>query len=638
MQFLPSFLSLTFLALCADATANSCVNQYYQCGGSNWTGATECCDGYYCSTANPYYAQCVVATNTKTTSTSSKTTSSSTSSKTTLTKNNDKQNNLTVTTSQSKSSSSSTNSDTSSSKTSTSKAITTSTPSSDSSNFFAYAKCGNLNTNYKYKCGSSYPAADIYFDNISSSTEGVYEVTLHFSVASCPSLSNLGELKIIGLDSPDSGTIILYSLNSKVYKITSDDEVCDWSVTFKVNANSYNDDYCMSSFQIQYDWFTSGASTNDKSSWSYNSNYDYLIACNIDNQNNAQADAPLYCFKEYQSSASSSATIAVESSSQSSSSSSPISNELSSSSTTDESSSLSSSQVPLTSTSVSSYESSSQVSESSIAPSATSSLSFSILTAKTAIQYTSSSAYTELITSSSSSSSSSETSEITSSSSTSTTNGSTSSQSTQSTSSHTSSLYQKCGDDETKFGSKCGSSYPCADLSVDSITSAGGDNIEVTISFSSSDCLSLYSLSSLKITGLDLDDESAEIYSLNDGYYNLGEDEVCKWTWSFVTTAEVSGSSLCLPAFGVSYTWFTDGADTTDEGSWAYDSSYSYKVGCEIDSDNTSVDDAPLYCLDLSLISSTTTSTTAKSSSSKKKTSTATTTDGQAVTTATSTA
>ncbi|KAH7193777.1 glycoside hydrolase superfamily [Fusarium flagelliforme] len=37
------------------------VKQYYQCGGKNWTGATECEKPYKCVEMNPYYHQCVKA-------------------------------------------------------------------------------------------------------------------------------------------------------------------------------------------------------------------------------------------------------------------------------------------------------------------------------------------------------------------------------------------------------------------------------------------------------------------------------------------------------------------------------------------------------------------------------------------------
>ncbi|PYH96095.1 glycoside hydrolase [Aspergillus ellipticus CBS 707.79] len=39
------------------------VNQYYQCGGANWTGPTECASPYTCVVQNPFYSQCVSTSN-----------------------------------------------------------------------------------------------------------------------------------------------------------------------------------------------------------------------------------------------------------------------------------------------------------------------------------------------------------------------------------------------------------------------------------------------------------------------------------------------------------------------------------------------------------------------------------------------
>ncbi|KAJ5938695.1 hypothetical protein N7466_001829 [Penicillium verhagenii] len=44
----------------AAATATGAlVAHYYQCGGTNWTGATTCESPYTCKVQNPYYSQCV---------------------------------------------------------------------------------------------------------------------------------------------------------------------------------------------------------------------------------------------------------------------------------------------------------------------------------------------------------------------------------------------------------------------------------------------------------------------------------------------------------------------------------------------------------------------------------------------------
>ncbi|GMF06847.1 unnamed protein product [Ambrosiozyma monospora] len=42
----------------ASGSSSSLVPLYYQCGGSNWTGATQCVDGATCASQNDYYHQC----------------------------------------------------------------------------------------------------------------------------------------------------------------------------------------------------------------------------------------------------------------------------------------------------------------------------------------------------------------------------------------------------------------------------------------------------------------------------------------------------------------------------------------------------------------------------------------------------
>ncbi|POS79240.1 Cel74a [Diaporthe helianthi] len=41
------------------ASAGGVAAIYYQCGGSNWTGPTQCEAGSYCKEQNPFYHQCV---------------------------------------------------------------------------------------------------------------------------------------------------------------------------------------------------------------------------------------------------------------------------------------------------------------------------------------------------------------------------------------------------------------------------------------------------------------------------------------------------------------------------------------------------------------------------------------------------
>jgi xyloglucan-specific exo-beta-1,4-glucanase len=43
----------------STSTATCTVGQYYQCGGSAYTGCTHCATGYTCSVQNSYYSQCL---------------------------------------------------------------------------------------------------------------------------------------------------------------------------------------------------------------------------------------------------------------------------------------------------------------------------------------------------------------------------------------------------------------------------------------------------------------------------------------------------------------------------------------------------------------------------------------------------
>ncbi|GMG21635.1 unnamed protein product [Ambrosiozyma monospora] len=241
------------------------------------------------------------------------------------------------------------------------------------------SKCsGDFSSKAKY---GNYPAASIEFSKFTYKSSGVYEVTLDFSAETSLSISDLNELKIIGLNSPNGGTIVLYSLNSKVYSINNPNS---WSWTFDVNVDSSN---CISQFQIQYDW-------KDSTNWSYNKSYDYFINCGGD----GQSDAPIVCAgnggnggsgsvsvvtscetipfssfiassSEFSSASSSSEFSSASSSSSEFSSASSSSSEFSSaSSSSSEFSSASSSSSVFSSASSSSYESSSS-SESSFASS-----------------------------------------------------------------------------------------------------------------------------------------------------------------------------------------------------------------------------------------------------------------------------
>lgn len=58
-------------ALLFAGTASAAVATWGQCGGINYNGDTECIDGAFCTSWNPYYFQCVPGTATATSSTSS---------------------------------------------------------------------------------------------------------------------------------------------------------------------------------------------------------------------------------------------------------------------------------------------------------------------------------------------------------------------------------------------------------------------------------------------------------------------------------------------------------------------------------------------------------------------------------------
>ncbi|GMG40531.1 unnamed protein product [Ambrosiozyma monospora] len=149
--------------------------------------------------------------------------------------------------------------------------ITTCTPAGGS-DLVPYAKCSGSFT-AKAENGN-YPKASISFSDFSYVSENVVEVTLQFSASDCLSIDYLGELKIIGLSSPDYSEFTLYSRNSDVSLIS---EPCSWSQTLTLTTTNS----CMGQFQIQFDWF-SGPGCESSSSWSYSGSYDYLIDC-VDN-------------------------------------------------------------------------------------------------------------------------------------------------------------------------------------------------------------------------------------------------------------------------------------------------------------------------------------------------------------------
>ncbi|KAJ5688863.1 Immunoglobulin E-set [Penicillium macrosclerotiorum] len=79
------FLATAIIAA-SIGTVQAQVGGYGQCGGSGYSGSTSCTSGYYCTSQNPYYYQCVPGTATATTTSTTKSTSSTTKATTTTTK------------------------------------------------------------------------------------------------------------------------------------------------------------------------------------------------------------------------------------------------------------------------------------------------------------------------------------------------------------------------------------------------------------------------------------------------------------------------------------------------------------------------------------------------------------------------
>jgi hypothetical protein len=55
-------LSTTITASVAIGVARAQVGAYGQCGGTSYSGSTSCTSGYFCTSYNPYYYQCIPGT------------------------------------------------------------------------------------------------------------------------------------------------------------------------------------------------------------------------------------------------------------------------------------------------------------------------------------------------------------------------------------------------------------------------------------------------------------------------------------------------------------------------------------------------------------------------------------------------
>lgn len=154
------------------------------------------------------------------------------------------------------------------------------------------ASCPKLNFDFKGQ-GKYYPAGQGSVVEVEKVGQNEYEIVYKFFSDECPSLSNLDQAKIIGVSSPEDSEYILYDSNLGVANI---DAACDWAARFVVKGHQQGSQTCISSFQIHYAWFSGRASNSEESGFDYNSAYEYLIGCTSDNNGNAQADFPLYCW------------------------------------------------------------------------------------------------------------------------------------------------------------------------------------------------------------------------------------------------------------------------------------------------------------------------------------------------------
>lgn len=155
-----------------------------------------------------------------------------------------------------------------------------------------HPRCPNLNFNWKNQ-GTVYPPAAGEVTSAESLGNGDYEIVFQFHAADCPPISNLDQLAIIGVDSPEKQTYLLHDSNQKINRIV---DSCSWAAKFVVYGEKENNKVCVPGFQIHYSWFSGLASSEYASSFKYNEAYEYSMGCVHDNNNNAQTDFPQYCF------------------------------------------------------------------------------------------------------------------------------------------------------------------------------------------------------------------------------------------------------------------------------------------------------------------------------------------------------
>ncbi|CAF4848432.1 unnamed protein product, partial [Rotaria sp. Silwood2] len=56
------FINISLIVYVHCVAIGSCSALYEQCGGINWTGPKQCCNGYTCVFQNDYYSQCLLTT------------------------------------------------------------------------------------------------------------------------------------------------------------------------------------------------------------------------------------------------------------------------------------------------------------------------------------------------------------------------------------------------------------------------------------------------------------------------------------------------------------------------------------------------------------------------------------------------
>lgn len=155
------------------------------------------------------------------------------------------------------------------------------------------ARCPNLNFGFVSQSHTAYPQAHASITNALSVGDNKFEITLQFNGDNCPPISNLDQAAIIGFNSPESSSYLLYDSNQKVHNIN---DSCNWAAKFVVDGIETDGLVCVPNFQIHYAWFSGLAKSDHAAGFPYHSAYEYSMNCVSDNNYNAQSDFSQYCF------------------------------------------------------------------------------------------------------------------------------------------------------------------------------------------------------------------------------------------------------------------------------------------------------------------------------------------------------